>query len=101
MASDRQLLSITLQEWNGSFTYNGTPYNYVMVGANPASNEGALIATWIIPVKIVLPTGETYDPLSGGVFSPLARTVLGGVDVGTTRDLDAFQARQLLEHRLQ
>ena len=25
----------TLQEWNGSFTYNGVKYNYVMVGADP------------------------------------------------------------------
>ena len=29
-----QNLSGTLQEWNGSFTYTGTTYSYVMVGAD-------------------------------------------------------------------
>lgn len=93
----------TLPEWNGSFTYNGTQYNYVMVGTDPSRNQGALIKTWIIPVKIVLSTGETFDPFSGGTSSPLARTIIspmfdnsttyiqGGVDVGTTQYLDAFQ----------
>lgn len=54
-------------------------------------------------MKIVLSNGQTFDPLSGGPFSPLARTILspifdntttyiqGGVDVGTTQYLDAFQ----------
>ena len=93
----------TLQEWNGSFSYNGTQYNYVMVGADPATNQGAVITTWIVPVKILLASGQTFDPLSGGPLSPLARTVLsplfdntttyiqGGVDVGTTQYIDAFQ----------
>jgi len=101
--SNVQFPSGVLPEWNGSFTYNGTQYPYVMVGADPSSNQGALVTTWIIPVKIVLSTGQTFDPLSGGPFSPLARTVLspifdssttyvqGGVDVGTTQYLDAFQ----------
>jgi hypothetical protein len=95
--------SQTLPEWNGSFTYNGTLYNYVMVGADPSSGQAALITTWIVPVKIVLSTGQTYDPLAGGTASPLARTILsplfdstttyiqGGVDVGRTQYLDAFQ----------
>lgn len=102
-AVSNQFSSATLQEWNGSFTYNGNQYDYVMVGADPSSNQGALITTWIIPVKIILSTGQIFDPLSGGAFSPLARTVLsqvfdrtttyvqGGVDVGTTQYLDAFQ----------
>jgi hypothetical protein len=101
--SSFQAPSGVLPEWNGSFTYNGTQYNYVMVGADPSSNQGVLITTWIIPVKIVLSTGQTFDPLAGGAFSPLARTVLsplfdrsttyiqGGVNVGTTQYLDAFQ----------
>jgi len=93
----------TLQEWNGSFTYNNNQYNYVMVGADPSTNQTAVITTIIIPVKIVLSGGQTYDPLSGGPFGALARTVLspifdhttnytqGGVNLGTTQYEDAFQ----------
>ena len=93
----------TLQEWNGSFTYNGTNYPYVMVGQDPSTNQGAEITTWIVPVKIVLSDGSTWDPLAGGPNGALARTILspmfdstttytqGGVDVGTTQYNDAFQ----------
>jgi hypothetical protein len=35
----------TLREWNGSFTYNGVNYPYVMVGADPATNQRAVITT--------------------------------------------------------
>src|SRR5271166_942577 len=95
---------VTLQEWNGSFMdHNGNNHNFVMVGADPSTNQGALIPTWIIPVKIVLSTGEVFDPISGGPFSPLARTITspifdhttdytqGGVDLGHTQYIDAFQ----------
>src|SRR5271166_3488900 len=93
----------TLEEWNGSFTYNGNQYNYVMVGADPATNQGALIPTIIIPVKIVLSDGTTFDPLAGGPFGALARTLVspvfdkstdytqGGIDLGHTQYIDAFQ----------
>jgi len=95
---------VTLQEWNGSFMdHNGNNHNFVMVGADPSTNQGALIPTWIIPVKIILSTGEVFDPLAGGPFSPLARTITspifdrstdytqGGVDLGHTQYIDAFQ----------
>jgi hypothetical protein len=75
----REQPSGTLQLWYGSFTYNGQQYNYHMVGADPATNRGALITTWIIPVKIILSDGSTWDPLSGGPFSPLARTALSPI----------------------
>ncbi len=93
----------SLQEWNGSFTYNGTPYNYVMVGQDPSTGQASVITTFVIPVKIVLSGGQVFDPLSGGTGSPLARTLIspifdtsttytqGGVDVGTTQYVDAFQ----------
>src|SRR5262249_48004477 len=60
----------TLQVWNGSFTHNGTQFNYVMVGADPSTNQGALITTWIIPVKFVLSDNSVWDPLTGGPTSP-------------------------------
>ena len=95
--------SNTLMEWNGSFTYNNHQYNYVMVGADPSTNQGALITTWIIPVKLILSDNSVWDPLAGGATGPLARTILspifdsstdyvqGGVDVGTTQYIDAYQ----------
>lgn len=93
----------TLPEWNGSFTYNGVQYPYVMVGADPSTNQGVIVTTWIIPVKIVLSSGQVFDPLAGGSGSPIARTLIspvfdtsttyiqGGVNVGTTQYIDAFQ----------
>jgi len=102
-APGTELPSATLQEWNGSFTYNGTPYNYVMVGQDPTTGQGTVVTNYLIPVRIVLSGGQTFDPLSGGTASPLARTILspiydssttytqGTVDVGTTQYVDAFQ----------
>ena len=93
----------TLQEWNGSFTYNGTNYPYVMVGQNPSTGASTEITTYVIPVKLVLSNGDVYDPLTGGPFSPLSMTIRspifdstttytqGGVDVGTTQYNDAYQ----------
>lgn len=92
-----------LQTWNGSFTYNNNNYNYVMVGQDPATGQESLITTYIIPVKIILSNGHVYDPLAGGTQAPVPMTILspifdstttytlGGVDVGTTQYLDAFQ----------
>src|SRR5271169_5480495 len=63
---------VTLQEWNGSYLdHNGNNHNFVMVGADPSTNQGALITTYVIPVKIILSTGEVFDPLSGGPFGAL------------------------------
>jgi hypothetical protein len=92
-----------LLTWNGSFTYNSHQYNYVMVGQNPTSGQGSIITTYIVPVKIILSTGQTFDPIAGGANNPLGRTLLspifdrtttytqGGVNVGTTQYVDAFQ----------
>lgn len=99
----------SLQSWNGSFVYNGSTYSYNMVGAAPSTNSTATITTYIIPVKIVITnrngTKSTYDPshvLSNGntvtsntLLSPLFDSTTtytqGGVDVGTTQYIDAFQ----------
>lgn len=99
----------SLQSWNGSFTYNGTNYSYNMVGAAPSTNSTATITTYIIPVKITITnrngTKSTFDPshvLSNGntvtnntLLSPLFDSTTtytqGGVDVGTTQYIDAFQ----------
>ena len=99
----------SLQSWNGSFTFGGTNYTYNMVGAAPSTNSTATITTFIIPVKIVITnrngTHSTYDPshvLSNGntvttntldspIFDSTTTYTQGGVDVGTTQYIDAFQ----------
>lgn len=99
--------TIPLQTWNGSFSYNGTNYSYNMVGVSPYSNPGgtASIPVVVIPVKIVLSNGSTFDPnhlLSNGnsvtgntTASPLFTSSVdftsSGQDMGTTQYIDAFQ----------
>src|SRR5579864_7407937 len=94
-----------LQTWNGSFTYNGTNYSYNMVGAAPTASTTATITTYLIPIKIVLSNGSTYDPatkLANGstvtantLASPIFQTSVdftsGGADMGFTQYIDAFQ----------
>jgi hypothetical protein len=97
--------STPLQTWNGSFTYKGTTYNYNMVGVPPFPSGSATIATVIIPVKIVISNGATFDPLhllSNGktvvqntvaspIFTSLVDFTSGGADMGTTQYIDAFR----------
>jgi hypothetical protein len=99
----------SLPSWNGSFTYSGTNYTYNMVGTAPSTNTSTTITTYIIPVKIVITarngTKTTFDPshvLSNGntvttntvdspIFDSSTTYTQGGVDVGTTQYIDAFQ----------
>ena len=87
-----------LKTWNGSFTFGGTTYHYNMVGTPPSSTSPATVAAVIIPVKIVLSTGSTFDPagiMSKVTGSPLFNTGVdftsGGVNFGKTQYIDAFQ----------
>jgi len=99
----------SLQSWNGSFVHTGTTYTYNMVGAAPSTNSAATITTFIIPVKIIITarngTKTTYDPahvLSNGnsvttntltspIFDSTTTYTQGGVNVGTTQYIDAYQ----------
>jgi hypothetical protein len=97
--------STPLQTWNGSFTDSGTTYNYNMVGTPPSSTSAATVAAVIIPIRIVLSNGTTFDPshvLSNGntvtqntVVSPIFATGVdfqsGGVDFGSTQYINAYQ----------
>ena len=87
-----------LQTWNGSFIYKGTTYHYNMVGTPPSSTTKASVAAVIIPVKIVLSNGTTFDPstiVSKVTGSPIFSTGVsfssGGVSFGNTQYIDAFQ----------
>jgi hypothetical protein len=99
----------SLPSWNGSFTYSGKNYSYNMVGSAPSSNTSTTITTYIIPVKIVITARNgsktTFDPshvLSNGnsvttnttsspIFDSSTTYIQGGVNVGTTQYIDAFQ----------
>lgn len=101
--------AVTLPTWNGSFTYNNTTYSYNMVGTAPSTNTTTTIPVLIIPVKIVITSNSgsttTFDPstvLTNGrtvieniIASPLFDSsttyIQGGVNVGTTQYIDAFQ----------
>ncbi len=98
-------LSSPLQSWNGSFSYNGSTYTYNMVGAAPSSNTSVTIPTYVIPIKLIIRNSYTYDPshvLSNGksvtnntlaspIFNSSTTYVQGGVNVGTTQYIDAYQ----------
>ena len=102
----------TLPSWNGSFVFNGTTYNFTMVGTDPTStNTTTTVPAVIIPVKIVITSrrGETstWDPMSvpentGGLtavqnavqspmFDSTTTYIQGGTNVGTTQYDDAYQ----------
>jgi hypothetical protein len=98
----------SLQSWNGSFTYGGSQYTYNMVGTAPSSNSSTTVPVYIVPIKIVITSRRhqyTYDPshvLSNGktvtnntiaspVFDSSTTYTQGGVDVGKTQYVDAFQ----------
>jgi hypothetical protein len=100
--------TVVLPTWNGSFTYKGTTYNYNMVGSAPSANTSTTIQALIIPIKIVITKKAkkvTYDPshvLSNGntvtqntvdspIFDSTTTYTQGGVDVGTTQYIDAYQ----------
>jgi hypothetical protein len=99
----------SLQSWNGSFSSGGKTYNYNMVGAAPSTNSSATITTYIIPVKITITARNgsktVFDPshvLSNGntvttntttspLFDSTTTYIQGGVNLGTTQYIDAFQ----------
>jgi hypothetical protein len=91
-----------LETWNGSFTFSGTTYNYNMVGTSPSSTSPASVATVLIPVKIVLSNGTTFDPtgiMSKVTGSPIFATGVDfqsgsgaqRVDFGKTQYINAYQ----------
>ena len=101
--------TVPLPTWNGSFTSGGTTYTYNMVGTAPSTNTATTIPVFIIPLKIVikgvLGGTTTFDPqhvLSNGktviqntldspIFTNTTTFIQGGVNVGTTQYIDAYQ----------
>ncbi len=98
----------SLKTWKGTFTYKSTPYSYTMVGKDPTTGRSTTVKTFIVPIKVVITTGglhTTYNPkhlLSNGktvtentvdspIFDATTTYTQGGVDVGTTQYIDAYQ----------
>jgi hypothetical protein len=99
-----QTAATPLTTWNGSFVSGTTTVNFNMVGTAPSTGISTTVPAFIIPVKLVV-AGSTFDPqtvLSNGkttvnntVASPIFATGVdftsGGVDMGATQYLDAYQ----------
>ena len=97
-----------VRTWAGSFSYAGNVYHFRMVGTNPTSGPSTTVRAVLIPLKITVQhngSGVSFSPahvLANGrtvthntVLSPIFDATtdynLGGVDVGTTQYLDAYQ----------
>ena len=100
-----------LTQWNGSFTdLTGHHITYTMAGTNPATNNApTTIPVVLIPLKMVYGSTNgnmTFDPnvhqvANGNTVtanvqaSPVFKTgvdfIAGGVDLGNTQYVDAYQ----------
>src|SRR5215469_11677714 len=96
----------TVTNWTGSLSAGGS--SFTMVGTDPATtNTATTITAFVIPVRIVIsptPTG-IFDPahvlpngrsvIQNTMLSPIFNSgidfVQGGVDLGNTQYIDAFQ----------
>lgn len=99
-----QAASIPLTTWNGSFVSGTSTFTFNMVGTAPSTGISTTVQAFIIPIKLVV-SGHTFDPqtvLSNGktvvnntVASPVFATGVdftsGGVDMGATQYIDAYQ----------
>jgi hypothetical protein len=100
----RLLASTPLTTWNGSFVSGGTTYTFNMVGTAPSTGTSTTVQAFIIPIKLVIGS-HTFDPqtvLSNGktvvnntvaspIFSSGVDFTSGGVDMGATQYVDAYQ----------
>jgi hypothetical protein len=103
---------VSVPTWKGSYSYQGAKYTETFVGTPPTASTSTTVPVYLIPVSIVITTTggtKTYSPthvLSNGntvtqstVLSPMfdATTTYtqGGVNVGTTQYIDAYQRANL------
>jgi hypothetical protein len=102
-----------LPTWQGSFTYKGTTYKYVMVGSDPAKgSKTTTVPVFVIPLKFVYYDGTVFDastPMVGLTESatqaiqksPIFDTTVfkaGSVSMGDTQYIDAFQRGNFWNH---
>ena len=96
----------TIPNWTGSLTAGGT--SFTMVGTNPqTTNTTTTVTAFLVPIRLVvtptpngifdpnhlLPNGRTV--IQNTALSPIFNSgidfVQGGVDLGNTQYIDAFQ----------
>ena len=99
-----------LAQWNGSWVHKNVRYPFVMVGSDPRKNNTTTtVPVYIIPVKMVYGASngnQTFDPTlttnfnglsaqsvltSSPLFTASVDFVQGGVDLGKTQYIDAYQ----------
>src|SRR3954468_3815593 len=101
--------STSVKRFTRTVTDGGTTFPVTMVGKNPFVVQTApstTVKTFLVPVKIILPNGDTFDPTAttrcDTQASALARTVkspvvasraysLGGTALGTGQYTDIFR----------
>jgi hypothetical protein len=108
-AMSASALGSTIPMWSGSFTSNSTVYPFVMVGTNPSQGSvSTTVSTVVVPLIFKFHSGTAIHALNpalnvcGGTHSavnltrnsPIFQSFAyneGGVALGTTQYLDAFQ----------
>jgi|tagenome__1003787_1003787.scaffolds.fasta_scaffold20987021_2 hypothetical protein len=101
--------STSVKRFTRTVSDGGTSFHVTMVGKNPFVVQTApstTVKTFLVPVKIILPNGDTFDPMATTPCvtqaSALARTVqspvvatraysLGGRALGTGQYTDIFR----------
>jgi hypothetical protein len=96
--------STGLTTWNFTYTYGGNHYSDVFVG-NAPSGAATTTPTFVVPIKIVLSTGQTFststvqgngatalaDTTASPIFTKTVSFREGGARLGMTQYEDAFQ----------
>lgn len=105
----------TVRKFSSTVTDHGSTFRFTMVGKNPFVVQTApstTVKTLLVPVRIVLPNGDTFDPTVAGACDPaasaLTRTVqsplvvskaysLGGKALGTGQYTDIFRRSEFFK----
>jgi hypothetical protein len=107
-APDLAAVGTPLATWNGSFAFAGKIYTFTMVGKAPSTHSSTTVQAVIIPIKFVITNGitkTTFDPahvlpngktviqntVASPIFDATTTYIQGGVNLGTTQYIDAFQ----------
>ena len=105
----------TVRKFTSTVKDGGSSFKFTMVGKNPFVVQTApstTVKTLLVPVRIVLPNGDTFDPTVAGACDPAAsavtRTVqsplvvskaysLGGKALGTGQYTDIFRRSEFFK----
>jgi hypothetical protein len=108
LRADLRPAASALPTWNGSYVYQSHTYAYNMVGTAPSTGTSTTVPTFVVPVRLsyntssgtvtfgalhVLSNGQTVtqNTIHSPIFQKGINFVQGGVDLGNTQYIDAFQ----------